>query len=178
MLNPIFPRYDFPISGSYPDSGRPDGIIPPTMLQHIGRYEILERIAIGGQGTAYRARDTVLNRVAAVKVINQSVVDDPNYLEALQREARLAAGLDHPNVTRVHDFQVEQGTPYIVMEYVPDALDRHLQNGRRLPWRRASEIVLQIARALQHAHDNGVIHRDIKPQNILLREDGSTGPSG
>mgnify|MGYP001167971990 CR=1 FL=1 len=131
MLNPIFPRYDFPISGSYPDSGRPDGIIPPTMLQHIGRYEILERIAIGGQGTAYRARDTVLNRVVAVKVINQSVVDDPNYLEALQRKARLAAGLDHPNATRVHDFQVEQNTPYIIMEYVPDALDRHLQNGRR-----------------------------------------------
>ncbi|HIM36610.1 MAG TPA: hypothetical protein EYM38_01095, partial [Dehalococcoidia bacterium] len=70
------------------------------MLQRIGRYEILDRIAAGGQGTVYRARDTVLDRVVAINVINQSIADDPSYLEALQREARLAAGLDHPNITR------------------------------------------------------------------------------
>ena len=99
------------------------------MLQRIGRYELIERIATGGQGTVYPARDTVLDRIVAVKVINQPVTDDPQYLEALQREARLAAGLDHPNITRVHDFQVEDGTAYIVMEYVPDALDRHRQDG-------------------------------------------------
>jgi serine/threonine-protein kinase len=138
------------------------------MLQRIGRYEILERIATGGQGTVYRARDTVLDRVVAVKIINQSIADDPAYLAALQREARLAARLDHPNITTVHDFQIEDGTPYIVMEYIPDALDRHLQGGTRLPWQRATEIAVQIARALQHAHDQGVVHRDIKPQNILL----------
>ena len=103
------------------------------MLQRIGRYEILARIAAGGQGTVSRARDTVLDRVVAVKVINQSIEDDPAYLEALQREARLAAGLDHPHITTVYDFQVEDGTPYIVMEYVPDALDRHLQNGSSPP---------------------------------------------
>ena len=147
------------------------------MLQRIGRYEVLERIASGGQGTVYRARDTVLDRVVAVKVINQSIAEDPAYLEALQREARLAAGLDHPFITTVYDSQVEDGTPYIVMEYVPDALDRHMQDGRRLPWQRAAEITVQIARALQHAHDNGMVHRDIKPQNILLREDGSVAVS-
>jgi serine/threonine-protein kinase len=130
------------------------------------RYEILERIATGGQGTVYRARDTVLDRVVAVKIINQSIADDPDYLAALQREARLAAGLDHPNITTVYDFQVEDGTPYIVMEYIPDALDKHLQGGTRLPWERTAEIAVQIARALQHAHDQGVVHRDIKPQNM------------
>jgi len=130
------------------------------MLQRIGRYETLERIAAGGQGTVYRARDTVLDRVVAVKVINQSIEDD-------------AAGLDHPNITRVHDFQVEDGTPYIVMEYVPDALDRHLGGGRTIPWQRATEIASQVARGLQHAHNNGVVHRDIKPQNILLTDDGT-----
>ena len=109
------------------------------MLQSIGKYEILERIAAGGQGTVYRARYTVLDRVVAVKVINQPVTDDPAYLEALQREARLAAGLDHPNITRVHDFQVEGDTAYIVMEYVPDALDRHQQDGSRLPWQRGQK---------------------------------------
>ena len=143
------------------------------MLQRIGRYEIIERIAAGGQGTVYRARDTVLDRVVAVKVINQSIADDPAYLEALQREARLAAGVDHTNITRVHDFQVEDGTAYIVMEYVQDALDRHLGGGRTIPWQRAVEIASQVARGLQHAHNNGVVHRDIKPQNILLTDDGT-----
>ena len=103
------------------------------MLQRIGRYEILERIGQGGQGTVYRARDTALDRVVAVKVINQPVTDDPQYLEALQREARLAGGLDHPNITTVYDFQLEGDSAYIVMEYVPDALDRHLQGGSPLP---------------------------------------------
>ncbi len=152
-------------------------IATATLHERTGRYELLERIAAGGQGTVYRARDTTLDRIVAVKVINQPVTDDPQYLEALQREARLAAGLDHPNITTVHDFQVEDGTPYIVMEYVPDALDRHIQGGRRIPWQRATEIAIQIARALQHAHDKGVVHRDIKPQNILLREDGSVAVS-
>ena len=143
------------------------------MLQRIGRYEILERIAAGGQGTVYRARDTVLDRVVAVKVINQPVTDDPQYLEALQREARLAARLDHPNITRVHDFQVEGDTAYIVMEYVPDSLDKHVRAGQPLPYQRAVEIAVQICRGLAHAHENGVVHRDIKPQNILLTEDGT-----
>ena len=101
------------------------------MLQRIGRYEILKRIAAGSQGTVYRFRDTVLNRIVAVKVINQPITDDHAYLEALRREARLVAGLDHPNITTVYDFQVEGDTACIVMEYMPDALDRHLQGGSR-----------------------------------------------
>ena len=147
------------------------------MLQRIGRYENLEWIATGGQGTVYRAQDTTLDRIVAVKVINQPVSADPEYLYALQREARLAAGLDHANITTVYDFQVEDGIAFIVMEYVPDALDRHIRGGRRLPWRRAIEIAQQTARAMQHAHDRGVVHRDIKPQNILLREDGTVAVS-
>ena len=106
------------------------------MLQRIGRYEILERIAAGGQGTVYRARDTTLDRIVAVKVINQPVADDPQYLEALQREA----SLDHPNITRVHDFQAEGDTAYIVMDYVPDSLDKHTRAGQPLPYQRAVQI--------------------------------------
>ena len=141
------------------------------MLERLGRYEILERIAAGGQGTVYRARDTVLDRVVAIKVINQDLASDPEYLEALQREARMAAGLEHPNITTVYDFQIENDVAYLVMEYIPDSVDRHLGSGRRFPWRRAVEIALQVCRALQHAHQNGVVHRDIKPNNILLRLD-------
>ena len=143
------------------------------MLEQIGRYEILDRIAVGGQGTVYRARDTVLDRVVGVKVINQPVADDPAYLDALQREAQLAAGLEHTNINTVYDFQVEDGIAFIVMEYVPDSLDKHLSHGRRVPWRRAVEIAAQIARALEHAHENNVVHRDIKPQNILIRATGT-----
>ena len=143
------------------------------MLEQIGRCEILERIAAGGQGTVYRARDTVLDRVVAIKVINQSLADDSAYLEALQREARLAAGLDHPNITTVHDFQFEGDTPYLVMEYVPDSLDKHLRGRQSLPQAKATEIATQICKALEYAHSNGVIHRDIKPQNVLLTEDGN-----
>ena len=110
------------------------------MLQRIGRYEILERIGGGAFGTVYRARDTVLNRVVAVKVINQPVTDDPQYLEALQREARLAARQDHPNITRVRDFQVEGDTACITMEYAPDSLDKHIRAGQPLPYQRAVQI--------------------------------------
>ena len=108
------------------------------MLQRIGRYEILEQIAVGGQGTVYRAHDTVLDRVVAVKLINQPVTDDPQYLEALQREARLAAALDHLNIIRIHDFQVEDGTAYIVMEYVPDSLDKRFRAEQPLQCRRSA----------------------------------------
>ena len=108
----------------------------------------------------------------AIKVINRTLADDPAYLEALQREARLAAGLDHPNITTVHDFQFEGDSPYLVMEYVPDSLDKHLRGRHSLPQDQAVQIAIQICKALEYAHSNGVIHRDIKPQNILLTEDG------
>ena len=142
------------------------------MQQRLGKYELLERIGQGGQGTVYRARDTDLDRIVAIKVIDQSVVDDPAYSDALRREARLAASLDHPNVVTVYDFQVEDGTAYIVMEYVPNALDRLLASQRRLSPRRASEIAAQICLGLANAHENGVVHRDIKPANILLTANG------
>jgi len=141
------------------------------MLQRIGKYEILEQIGRGGQGTVYRARDTGLDRIVAIKVIDQSVADDPGYLDALRREAQLAANLDHPNIVTVHAFEVENDTPYIVMEYVPHALDRQIRSGRLEP-RRAVAIAEQVCRGLAHAHELGVVHRDIKPANILLTANG------
>ena len=142
------------------------------MQQRIGKYELEERIAAGAQGTVYRARDTELDRIVAIKVIDQSVADEPAYGEALRREARLSSSLDHPNVVTVYDFQIEDGRAYIVMEYLPNALDRLLNSQRRLSPRRATEIVVQICRGLAHAHARGVFHRDIKPANILLPDDG------
>ena len=135
------------------------------MLERLGKYEILETIAAGDQGTVYRARDTVLDRIVAIKVINQSVNDDPEYLETLRREVRLAGDLDHPNVTMVYDLQVEDDTAYVVMEYVPDSLDKYLRTGLALPHQRAVDIAIQVCEALSHAHENGVVHGDVKPRH-------------
>ena len=110
------------------------------MLQRIGRYEIFERIGRRVQGTVYRARNTTPDRVVTVKVIDQPVAAGPEYLEALQRESRLASSLDHPNITRVHDFHVEGDTVYIVMDYVPDSLDKHVRAGQPLSYQRAVQI--------------------------------------
>jgi serine/threonine protein kinase len=139
---------------------------------HIGRYEVLGELGRGGQGTVYQAHDPLLDREVAIKVLDYQADEDSEYLHALQREARLAAALDHPYVTTVHDFLEEGATPYIVMEYLPDSLDRHLRGSDRLDWGKAVRIAVQVAQALGYAHSQGIVHRDIKPQNILLRENG------
>ena len=95
------------------------------MLQRISKYEILEQIGRGGQGTVYRARDTDLDRIVAIKVIDQSVVDDPGYLDALRREAQLAASLDHPNIVSVYAFEVEKGKKQVDKVRVPVLFGRN-----------------------------------------------------
>ena len=110
--------------------------------------------------------------MVAVKVIDQPVTDDPAYLEALRREARLAGGLTHPNIVTVHDFQIEDDIAYIVMEFLPDSLDKNIRPGQPIPYQRAVEIAIQVSRGLAHAHTQGVVHRDIKPGNILLTSEG------
>lgn len=143
------------------------------MLNQIGRYQNLEAIGSGGFGTVYRAHDPDLDRDVAIKVIRQDLADDATYLDAFRREARLAGSLDyHPNITHVNDFQLNNNPPYIVMEFVPDSLDKHLGGRRPLPHQRAVEIAIHVCEALEYSHSKGVIHRDIKPSNILLTRDG------
>ena len=143
------------------------------MLQRIGRYEILERIGRGGQGTVYRANDTSLDRVVAVKVIDNPAIDEPQYMEALQREARLAASLSHPNIVTVHDFLIEGEFPYIVMEFVPNSLERLIRTGGPIGYERAAEIARNICLGLAHAHGQGVnlrqrLHHPGHPARRLL----------
>ena len=126
------------------------------MLERLGKYEILETIAAGGQGTVYRARDSGSGDVVA-----------------LRQEANLASRLDHPNIVKVFDFQVEGGTAYVAMEYVPGVLRGEMQPGTPISPGRAVELAIQVCGAMAHAHQHGVVHRDIKPQNILLTEDGT-----
>ena len=147
------------------------------MLERLGRYEILETIAAGGQGTVYRARDGASGDVVALKVMHPGHTGEVQYLEALRQEANLASRLDHPNIVKVFDFQVEGGTAYVAMEYVPGVLRSEMQPGKPLSLGRAVELAKQVSSAMAHAHQHGVVHRDIKPQNILLKEDGSVAVS-
>ena len=124
------------------------------MLERIGRYEGLELLAGGGQGTVYRARDSEGGEVVALKVMHPGHTGEAQYLEALRREANLASRLEHPNVTRVLDHQVESGTAYVVMKYVPDVLINHISQEDPMSPGRVVEIAKGICSALSHAHSD------------------------
>ena len=142
------------------------------MLERIDRYELKERIGAGGQATVYLGEDTLLKRTVAVKVLNQLASVEGAYVDAIMHEARLAAGLDHPNIATVHDFKVDGDYACIVMEYFPNSLDGEIRNRGPMSSDRAVDIAAQISDALSHSHARDIVHRDIKPHNILLDAQG------
>jgi serine/threonine-protein kinase len=124
--------------------------------------------------TVYRAHDTVLNRAVAIKVLDPALTIDPRAVERFKREAVTAANLEHPNIVRVYDVQQEGNLHYISMRYVQGTTLRDiLQDNGPLPLETAVNVVTPVAQALHYAHKNGVIHRDVKPGNILVEPDGS-----
>ena len=142
----------------------------------MSRYEWKERIATGGMGEVWRAEDTVLGREVAVKVLKPELADDPRFRERFATEARNAASLHHPHIATVFDFGESAGDPprpYLVMELVRGRpLSDLLQSGRAMPSDRARDLVAQTAGALAAAHKVGMVHRDVKPGNILITPDG------
>lgn len=138
-----------------------------------GRYELYRRIARGGMAEVFLARDQLLDRPVAVKVLIPEFASDPNFVERFRREAQAAANLSHPNVVGVYDWGAERGTYFIVMEYVEGTSLAHLiRNEGPLDPERSAEIGLAIAGALGAAHAGGVVHRDVKPGNVLLDAGG------
>ncbi|WP_424765854.1 Stk1 family PASTA domain-containing Ser/Thr kinase [Paenibacillus sp. sgz302251] len=138
-----------------------------------GRYEILTRIGGGGMALVYKAHDVLLNRKVAVKVLRQQFVNDEEFIRRFRREAQSAAALSHPNVVSIYDVGQEDETHYIVMEYVEGPnLNEIIQERAPLQAEEAVHIAAQIADALDHAHQNHIIHRDIKPHNILIGKNG------
>src|SRR5881396_3463053 len=138
-----------------------------------GRYRLLSRIASGGMGTVWRAEDTILHRHVAVKVLSDGLGHDAKFVERFRREARAAAGLSHPNVAGVYDYGEDGGVPFIVMELIQgETLAARLQQDGRLPPAEAARVAAQVALALQCAHDAGVIHRYVKPSNVMLTPRG------
>ena len=137
------------------------------------RYEIMERIGSGGMADVYKAKDHKLNRFVAVKVMKKEFRDDKVFISKFRVEAQSAAGLAHANIVNIYDVGEEAGIYYIVMELVEGiTLKRYIKNKGRLSVREATSIALQISAGLEAAHNNGIIHRDIKPQNIIISTDG------
>jgi tRNA A-37 threonylcarbamoyl transferase component Bud32 len=139
-----------------------------------GRYRLESRIASGGMSTVYRARDQVLERTVAIKLMNREIAGDSDQLERFRREARAVAPISHPHIVTVIDAGEDENRPYIVFEYVEgETLKARIRRTGGLPVAEAVAYAIEIARALGCAHANHVVHRDVKPQNVLIDEEGS-----
>ncbi len=138
-----------------------------------GRYELEEVVGHGGMSSVYRAHDSLLERYVALKVLHEQYNEDEDFVERFKREARSVAQLQHPNIVTVIDRGEEEGRQYIVFEFIDgENLKEFVVRKGRLDLREALEIAVEIARALAFAHEHGLIHRDVKPQNVLLNGDG------
>lgn len=140
--------------------------------KEVGSYKIDSLLGVGGMGEVYRARDTKLNREVAIKVLSSAFVQDSDRLTRFQREARVLASLNHPNIGAIYGLEEKDGVQYLVLELVPgETLAQRLES-RRLAVREALEICRQIAEALEAAHEKGIIHRDLKPANVKITSEG------
>jgi eukaryotic-like serine/threonine-protein kinase len=138
-----------------------------------GRYAVKRTLGAGGMAVVYLARDEELDRPVAIKVLDLRFAGDDEFRERFVREARMAAGLAHPNIVSIYDTGEEDGQPFIVMECVEGTtLAGEVSRRKRLPPNEVVDLALQACGGLAHAHDAGLVHRDVKPQNLLLREDG------
>ena len=138
-----------------------------------GRYQIIRTIGEGGMANVYLAYDTILDREVAVKILRGDLASDDKFVKRFQREAKAASSLNHPNIVEMYDVGEDDGNYFIVMEYVEGRTLKSLIKKRgALGLREAVDIMLQLTSGIAHAHDSYLIHRDIKPQNVLIMEDG------
>ena len=139
-----------------------------------GRYEIQEVLGVGGMAVVYRAYDNIDDRPVAVKVLKDEYLANEEFRRRFKNESKAIAMLSHPNIVKVYDVSYGERLQYIVMEYVEGiTLKEYIEQRRVIPWKEAVHFLTQILRALQHAHDRGVVHRDVKPQNVMLLHSGN-----
>ncbi len=138
----------------------------------LGPYEILAPLGAGGMGEVYRARDKKLDRDVAVKVLPQSVAQDPDSLARFEREAKAVAALSHPNILAIHDFGTHEGTAYAVMELLEGETLRGKLDTGPIAQKQSVDYALQIVKGLSAAHEKGIVHRDLKPENLFVSKDG------
>lgn len=138
------------------------------------RYEILEVIGIGGMAVVYRAHDAIDDRMVAVKILKEEFAGNEDFIRRFKNESKAIAVLSHPNIVKVYDVSFGDRIQYIVEEYIDGiTLKEYLDQQKQIKWKEAIHFTVQILRALQHAHEKGIVHRDIKPQNIMLLQDGT-----
>ena len=139
-----------------------------------GRYELIEKTGGGGMAVVYKAKCHLLNRYVAVKILRPDLVENEEFVTRFKRESQAAASLSHPNIVNMYDVGQEDDIHYIVMEYVDGmTLKEYIRKEGRLSCEEAVRIACQVCSALHHAHENNIVHRDIKPQNILISRDGT-----
>ena len=138
----------------------------------LGPYDIIEPIGHGGMGEVYRARDTRLQRLVAIKTVSSHAMADPQFRERFEREARAVAALSHPNILAIHDVGNHDGIPYVAIELLEGETLRSRIGTSPLPLSTVVEQGVQIGRGLAAAHDRGIVHRDLKPDNIFVTRDG------
>ena len=157
---------------------KPDGVhlhfTVQNVIQKIGKYEIVSVLGQGGMGTVYKARDPFIGRLVALKTINPELVSDPDILKRFYREAQSAGTLQHPNIVTIYDLGEADGRPYIAMAFVEgESLQSIINRRARIPVAVKLKLAQQFCEGLSHAHKHGFVHRDVKPANILVGNDGN-----
>jgi len=141
--------------------------------ENVGPYRIIEQLGQGGMATVFKAYHAALDRYVAIKVLHPAFKEEPNFLSRFQREARVVARLEHPNIVPIYDFAEHKGQPYLVMKFIDGQTLKAHMNEKPLTKEEAVQIVDDVGGALAYAHKQGVLHRDVKPSNVLLSPDGS-----
>ena len=144
-----------------------------TIGENVGPYRIIEQLGQGGMATVFKAYHAALDRYVAIKVLHPAFKEEPNFLSRFQREARVVARLEHPNIVPIYDFAEHKGQPYLVMKFIEGQTLKAHMNEKPLTKEEAVQIVDDVGGALAYAHKQGVLHRDVKPSNVLLSPEGS-----
>lgn len=145
--------------------------MPFTSGENVGPYRVVEQLGQGGMASVYKAYHPALDRYVAIKVLHPAFLEDPNFLARFQREARVVAKLEHPNIVSIYDFAEHEGQPYLVMKFIEGRTLKSVLADARLSLRVGRHIVEAVGAGLGYAHRQGILHRDIKPSNVLLGED-------
>src|SRR6266699_1313660 len=149
-----------------------NGTVTITPGIRLGRYEIRSKLGEGGMGEVYLAQDTKLDRTVALKVLPADLANDQSRMRRFVQEARTASSLSHPNVAHIYEIEETNGVHFIAMEYVEGETLRHRISRSGVDLHEALDIAMQVAAALSAAHSAGITHRDVKPENVMLRPDG------